>query len=180
MNKDNYKKGFTHKKIRNFSGGFTLIELLVVIAIISLLFSVVLSSLNSARSKSRDAYRKTQLKQIQVALELYRNSNSAYPVGGWYSSESGDLNSNNGGNWIPGLSPTYISALPKDPRGGDSLICAGGWKSSFHYYSSDGNNYKLLSHCAPEGTMSANDSFYDPVRPGHAWMICSGGTACST
>ena len=51
--------------------GFTLIELLVVIAIISLLASVVMASLNSARSKARDARRVSDVKQFQLALGLY-------------------------------------------------------------------------------------------------------------
>lgn len=59
--------------------GFTLIELLVVIAIIGILSSVVLASLNSARQKSRDAKRISDIKQIQVALELYFDSNGRYP-----------------------------------------------------------------------------------------------------
>lgn len=59
--------------------GFTLIELLVVIAIIGILSSVVLASLNSARQKSRDAKRISDIKQMQVALELYFDSNGYYP-----------------------------------------------------------------------------------------------------
>ena len=51
---------FTHRSSR----GFTLIELLVVIAIIGMLSSVILASLNTARSKSRDARRLEDLKQI--------------------------------------------------------------------------------------------------------------------
>ena len=59
--------------------GFTLVELLVVISIVSLLSSVVLASLNSARSKSRDARRVADLKQLQLALELYYDANRNYP-----------------------------------------------------------------------------------------------------
>ncbi len=60
--------------------GFTLIELLVVIAIIGILSSVVLASLNDARQKSRDAKRISDIKQIQLALELYYDTNGNYPT----------------------------------------------------------------------------------------------------
>ena len=69
-----------------FHSGFTLIELLVVIAIIGLLSSIVFASLNSARQKARDARRKTDLSQIQRALEFYYDKHSGYPndtVGDW-------------------------------------------------------------------------------------------------
>lgn len=59
--------------------GFTLIELLVVIAIIGILSSVVLTSLNGARQRGRDSKRITELKTIQLALELYFESCREYP-----------------------------------------------------------------------------------------------------
>lgn len=64
------------------TSGFTLIELLVVIAIIGILASITIASLNSARLKARDARRVADIKQIQVALELHYNSQSApeYPT----------------------------------------------------------------------------------------------------
>lgn len=87
------------------SKGFTLIELLVVIAIIGILSSVVLASLNSARKKGRDARRIADLKQLQLALELYydANSTSGYPAALTVASL---------------VTPGYISVIPADPSGG--------------------------------------------------------------
>lgn len=95
--------------------GFTLIELLVVIAIVSLLSSVVLSSLNSAREKSRDARRYSDLAQIRSALELYRNDNGAYPVTANWRGECSSFGGYTADSVIPGLVPTYIKELPSDP-----------------------------------------------------------------
>jgi len=63
----------------NTKKGFTLIELLVVIAIIGILSSVVLASLNTAREKARDAKRISDIKNTQLALELYFDTNKEYP-----------------------------------------------------------------------------------------------------
>lgn len=63
---------------KKFSSGFTLIELLVVIAIIGILTSVVLASLNSARSKGGDAGVKDNLSSIRTQAEMYYNDNNNY------------------------------------------------------------------------------------------------------
>lgn len=56
-----------------------MIELLVVIAIIGILASVVLASLNSARSKARDVAMKAEVKQLKTAIEAYFLDNGIYP-----------------------------------------------------------------------------------------------------
>ena len=88
--------------------GFTLIELLVVIAIIGILSSVVLASLNDARQKSRDAKRIADVKQLQLALELFFDSNASYP------SSTAQL-----------VTAGFISVLPTDPVGGAAYSYAG-------------------------------------------------------
>lgn len=59
--------------------GFTLIELLVVISIISLLSSVVLTSIQSAREKAWDARASSDIRQYRIAMENYRNDHDTYP-----------------------------------------------------------------------------------------------------
>jgi len=93
--------------------GFTLIELLVAIAIIGILATLLLSNVNVARGRARDAQRKNDLREIQNALELYKNGTTppAYPLA------------------LPTLSAgeKYLKVVPEDPFC-SGAICSSGWK----------------------------------------------------
>lgn len=109
----------------NKNNGFTLIELLVVIAIIGILASVVLSSLNSARDAARDAKRASEVRQLKIALELYRNQNTTpYNTDGnpicigmtnaqncWGGDALGSTDFNN-------VMSAFMSSMPSDPTPG--------------------------------------------------------------
>jgi|GEM_PF-1346983 len=82
--------------IKKTDKGFTLVELLVVISIISLLSSVILSSLSSARSKARDSIKIQAMEEYKKALNLFFSDKGYYP---------GSLDS---------LVPTYISEIRPD------------------------------------------------------------------
>lgn len=98
---------------------FTLVELLVVIAIIGILATIVLVSLNTARIRARDTKRLGDIRQIQLALELFADSkNQVYPQTDMYSTAAC------GAGVVCGLgssdscgSRSCLSAVPKDPSG---------------------------------------------------------------
>ena len=101
-----------HFKVKH---GFTLIELLVVISIIAILIAAVSASFINAQQKGRDGRRKSDLKSVQQALELYLQNKGEYPV----ASADGEIVCNVSliywGDSFACDSITYIQQLPKDP-----------------------------------------------------------------
>lgn len=100
------------KYYKNSKKSFTLIELLVVIAIIGGLSALLVPNYMGARERARDAQRKSDLKQIQKALEMYKQDqnppsypNSLPPFDVCWSSEP-----NCRGN-------IYMNKFPADPNG---------------------------------------------------------------
>jgi prepilin-type N-terminal cleavage/methylation domain-containing protein len=120
--------------LRKRQFGFTLIELLVVIAIIGILAAVVLVSLGSARQKSRDARRISDIHQMQTALELYFNDCGAYPAA---------LDTAAAGS-CPGM-PNYLASVPVNPTG--CTVGAGNAASYIYTPSGAGNTNYSITFC---------------------------------
>lgn len=132
---------------RSRAGGFTLIELLVVIAIIGILASVVLASLNTARRKSRDARRISDVKQLQLALELYFDGNGqAYPVTASWSTELSTANKCGGAACIP--------VVPADPLTG-----------SYNYFQCSSTKYHLGGSLEDSGNPALASDLDQPTSP---------------
>src|SRR3990167_8315542 len=102
-------------------GGFTLIELLVVIAILGILATIAFALLNPAAilGQGKDAKRRSDLKQIQNALQQYYTDYKCYPNSdnAWvdvstFASTTDTI------NCIRPLVPTYLKAMPTDPTSG--------------------------------------------------------------
>ena len=105
--------------LKNRVGGFTLIELLVVIAIIGILSSVVLASLGTARQKARDATRISDMKNIQLALELYFDGTQGYPQNTDNTADANQLGVGSEGVAVRAalVGPTlYLPNMPIDPQ----------------------------------------------------------------
>lgn len=151
--------------------GFTLIELLVVIAILGILSTVGLSSFTSSQTKGRDARRKTDLANIQKALEMYQNDYGLYPL-----SESGlikvdettILSWSGKSEFSDAKGTVYMKELPNDPS---SFL-------SYFYLSSDGTFYKLYAKLENTNDLCFSSSSSCSLT-GFEGTNCGGSTPCN-
>ncbi len=123
--------------------GFTLVELLLVVAILGILVSGFIVVMNPAKqlANSRDAKRKSDLRQIQSALELYRADNGRYPgfgsdpdnpIFGRYYASSINFTNSDGIN--------YMNSIPTPPKT-DGDPC----KGYFYAITSNFFNYTIFT-----------------------------------
>ncbi len=160
------------------SRGFTLIEVTVTVAIIALLSAGILFGISEASQKARDADRVADLRTLQSAIELYKQKYGQYPArcpnatppvaGGWSGQLGTDYACASGNQYILGLAPEFISALPRDPK-------LNGTQSGYVYtVNPTGTVYKLMA----KRTVESETVTYD-----HKLKSCdvtdSGQVTCS-
>lgn len=121
--------------------GFTLIELLVIMAVIAILAGAALTLINPAEQfrREHDTQRKSDLAQIQRALETYYNDYGNYPPSttagpGAKINDTANCGSS-GCAWGAAWSP-YMPVIPQDPVSGRTYA---------YWASSDGQMYRLYT-----------------------------------
>lgn len=171
--------------------GFTLVEILIAITILAIISAVGYASYSQAQMLGRDAKRKSDLRAIALALEIYKQENGIYPVtidsggasvitscntaGGWCTS------ANSTTPWIPPLNSNYINTLPKDPLANTTNIWAQNGGTTGYAYVSDarcpqgsGGWFALVARLEN----STDSERIGANRSQHFW--CQAGTNLST
>ena len=142
----------THKLRR----GFTLIEVLVVIGILAILAGVVLVAINPNRQfqQARDSQRVSNTAAILNAVGQYMVDHKGELPGGIDTTKK-DI-SNTGANICKDLVPTYLPALPSDPKSthkGGALIetdCDTGDTYDLDYAIAKDANGRITVSATPE------------------------------
>lgn len=110
------------QQIRGRQKGFTLIELLVVASIISLLASIILVTVDTARQRARVAAVKQNMQTLYVEAELYRSTHNGYratPLTTACGSVAGFLTTERAAEAI-----AQISRLSKMSTGSNNFYCS--------------------------------------------------------
>ena len=121
------------------NGGFTLIELLVVIFILGILATLIISNLQGARQRARDASKKTELTNLKTALRLYYNDYQKYPEqdNGIYLPGCGP----DGTTRCPDCASSYFAAGGVDGCQTVYMKTLGEVSDTFRYYQCDDDNF---------------------------------------
>jgi len=135
-----------------------LIELLVTIAIIGILSSFLLANFVGVRQRARDGVRKSDLRQIQSALELYRSDQGSYPP-----TFPACANQFDDGGSTPVI---YMQKIPCDPSSTTSTLIP------YTYSYSDVTKIYSLIACLE----NSNDSQGDKDVSGNNIQGSCGGT----
>lgn len=129
--------------------GFTLIEILIVIAILGILATVGLTSFQTTQMRGRDAQRKSDLKQLGNAVELYYQDYKRYP-----------LTLPSAGEEFTDGKTIYMKIVPGDPSAGEYL----------YKVSPTGSKYQLFAYLENSEDKNIIPDLTD---------VCSGDNYCN-
>lgn len=132
---------------KDSAAGFTLIELLIAIAVIGVLAIGIVTLVNPSAQiqKANDSRRKSDLAQIQKALEVYYQDIGTYPPNPTtprdYRIKGLDGNTVDWGlSWAP-----YMATLPKDQNSSKKYVYVSTGQAYYLYAALDRESMSLSS-----------------------------------
>lgn len=135
--------------------GFTLIELLVVIGVLAILLTITLIAINPQRQfqQANNAKRTSDVNQILNAVYEYAADTRGALPAGIGTTVTAISSTGTGAAFCTALVPTYLAALPTDPKTGDAIPvteagCAGAYNTG----------YTIIQTTANRVTVSAPDA----------------------
>jgi len=163
------------RKYSTINKGFTLVELLVVMAIISILATVIIGGFRSSQMRGRDAGRKSDLKQIANALEIFYSDYGKYPpasgtqiAGCSYNPATGiGAACAWGSSEFTDGKTVYFKTVPKDMAPSQTYL---------YKVSSTKNKFQLYAHL--ENSQDKNCIGGNCANPGIA-DLCGGSYVCN-
>jgi len=154
--------------------GFTLVELLIVVSILGILATIGLFTFNSAQTRGRDSQRKSDLKQIVSALELYYSDYGSYPLATNGNIIGCPSTTSTSCTWGTGsfsdATTVYFKVLPKDP------------KSNYSYYYRTINSeqgfqlFAKLENQEDPNCINNNCGTHSDLPAG---VVCGSGISCN-
>lgn len=139
---------------------------MVVVTVISILAIIVYANVGAASPKARDADRQADLRNLQIAIEQYKQKNGRYPAMGCTPGSDQISSESDCATYVAGLAPEFITVLPKDSRRGNG--------QGYAYVTNTARtSYKIMAL----GTVES-----EVVTPSHSFKRCenSGVGICTT
>lgn len=127
--------------------GFTLIEVMVVVALIGILSAIIYANFNDARQDARNKALRSEIKAVQLALELYKAQNDEYPV------------------LVNSLVPEFMADLPTSADSANP--------SCIIDYDSDGSSYKYAAINCFAGASNASEGIQSEDTMARCPISCS-------